>query len=237
MPRARAALRAPPHVAPTRSPRTLTPWIPRRPSPSGQRTLSPSTRHHASPWQTGHRRGHAQQPCLARPPGLATRRRRRIASTRCSGAPSRRSTPTGHGSTQLLRFLALAVTLTALLVLASVTLTAALAALVLLSPLVLLTVPLWAPVAVLALLTGVASLVACCAGLAAVAAGTWAHRYFTGRYSVGAHRVQSADQYARGGTVADVASRVRGYYDAYAREYGGYPPRPHSRVKDAAPGA
>ncbi|NP_001147251.1 OLE-5 [Zea mays] len=142
-----------------------------------------------------------------------------------------------HGSTQLLRFLALAVTLTALLVLASVTLTAALAALVLLSPLVLLTVPLWAPVAVLALLTGAASLVACCAGLAAVAAGTWAHRYFTGRYSVGAHRVQSADQYARGGTVADVASRVRGYYDAYAREYGGYPPRPHSRVKDAAPGA
>jgi hypothetical protein len=38
--------------------------------------------------------------------------------------------------TQLLRFLALAVTLTALLVLASFTLTAALAALVLLSPLV-----------------------------------------------------------------------------------------------------
>jgi hypothetical protein len=145
-----------------------------------------------------------------------------------------------HGSTKLQGFLALAVTLTALLVLAGVTLTAALAALVLLSPLVLLTVPLWAPVAVVALLTGAASLLACCAGVAAVAAGTWAHRYFTGRHLVGAHRVESAadhDHYARGGTVADVASRVRGYYDAYAREYGGYPPRPHARVKDAAPGA
>ncbi|XP_066309272.1 oleosin-like [Miscanthus floridulus] len=143
-----------------------------------------------------------------------------------------------HGSTQhLLGFLALAVTLTALLVLAGVTLTAAL---VLLSPLVLLTVPLWAPVAVVALLTGAASLLACCAGVAAVAVGTWAHRYFTGRHPVGAHRVESAadhDHYARGGTVADVASRVRGYYDAYAREYGGYPPRSHARVKDAAPGA
>lgn len=140
-----------------------------------------------------------------------------------------------HGSTQLLGFLALAVTLTALLVLVGVSL----AALVLLSPLALLTVPLWAPVAVAVLLAGAASLLACCAGVAAVAAGTWAHRYFTGRrrHPVGAHRVESADHYARGGTVADVATRVRGYYDAYAREHGGYPPRPHARVKDAAPGA
>ncbi|KAJ1284516.1 hypothetical protein BS78_03G210100 [Paspalum vaginatum] len=140
-----------------------------------------------------------------------------------------------HGPTQLLGFLALAVTLTALLVLAGVTVTGALAALVLLSPLVLLTVPLWAPVAVVASLAGAASLLACCAGVAAAAAATWAHRYFTGRHPVGAHRVES-ERYSGGGTVADVASRVRGYYDAYAREHGGYP-RPRARIKDAAPGA
>ncbi|XP_022682879.1 oleosin 16 kDa [Setaria italica] len=140
-----------------------------------------------------------------------------------------------HGSTpQLLGFLALAVTLTALVVLAGVTLAGALAALVLFSPLVLLTAPLWAPVAVAVFLAAAASLLACCAGVAAVAAGTWAHRYLTGRHPVGAHRVETS---SGGAAVAEVASRVRGYYDAYAREHGGYPPRPHARVKDAAPGA
>ncbi|XP_062185410.1 oleosin-like [Phragmites australis] len=145
-----------------------------------------------------------------------------------------RAQPHVPSSTQLLGFLALAVTLTALLVLAGVTLTGALAALVLLSPLVLLTVPLWAPVAVVVFLTGPASLLACCAGVAAAAAGTWAYRYFTGRHPVDAHRLEPVDDSRS--TVVDVASRVRGYYDAYAREHGGYP-RPHGRVKDAAPGA
>ncbi|XP_002456040.2 oleosin 14.9 kDa [Sorghum bicolor] len=214
---------------------------PRPPSPSDQRTLPfhplsrlamadrpPLGPRAAPPSPTAARRGHAS--------ASAERQQRSLLG---------RAVQTFHhvhgSTTQLLGFLALAVTLTALLVLAGVTLTAALAALVLLSPLVLLTLPLWAPVAVAALLTGAVSLIACCAGVAAVAAGTWAHRYFTGRHPVGgAHRVESAadhDHYARGGTVADVASRVRGYYDAYAREYGGYPPRPHARVKDAAPGA
>jgi hypothetical protein len=46
-----------------------------------------------------------------------------------------------------------------------------------------------------------------------------------------------AEPYSRQAAVADVASRVRRYYDAYAREHGALP-RPHgSRVKDAAPGA
>ncbi|CAO1945304.1 unnamed protein product [Urochloa humidicola] len=143
-----------------------------------------------------------------------------------------------RGSTQLLGFLALAVTLTALVVLAGVTLAGALAAAVLLSPIALLTFPLWAPVAVVAFLAGGASLLACCAGAAAVAAGTWAHRYFTGRHPAGggARRVEPPSRV--GGAVAEVASHVRGYYDAYAREHGGFPPRPpHARVKDAAPGA
>ncbi|KAK3164894.1 hypothetical protein QOZ80_1AG0026180 [Eleusine coracana subsp. coracana] len=136
---------------------------------------------------------------------------------------------------QLLGFLALAVVLTALLVLAGVTLTAALAAVVVLSPLALLTLPLWAPVAVVVFLTGAASLLACSAGVAAAAAGTWAYRWFTGRR----RSVEDAGHvgYSRQGAVADVADRVRGYYDAYARQYGAVP-RPHGgRVKDAAPGA
>ncbi|RLM91674.1 OLE-5 [Panicum miliaceum] len=141
-----------------------------------------------------------------------------------------------RGSTQLLGFLALAVTLTALVVLAGVTLAGALAALVLLSPLVLLTAPLWAPAAAAVLLAGAASLLACCAGAATVAAGTWAHRYLTGRHPVGAHRVAEPSS-GGAAAVAEVASRVRGYYDAYAREHGGFPRPPHARVKDAAPGA
>ncbi|CAL4962414.1 unnamed protein product [Urochloa decumbens] len=146
-----------------------------------------------------------------------------------------------HGSsTQLLGFLALAVTLTALVVLAGVTLAGAAAALVLLSPLALLTFPLWAPVAVVAFVAAAASLLACCAGVAAAAAGTWAHRYVTGRHPAGGARRGRAEPTPPrvGGAVAEVASHVRGYYDAYAREHGGYPPRPpHARVKDAAPGA
>ncbi|KAG2590430.1 oleosin-like [Panicum virgatum] len=140
-----------------------------------------------------------------------------------------------RGSTQLLGFLALAVTLTALVVLVGVTLAGALVALVLLSPLVLLTAPLWAPAAAAVFLAGAASLLACCAGAAAVAAGTWAHRYLTGRHPVGAHRV--AEPSSGAAAVAEVASRVRGYYDAYAREHGGFPRHPRARVKDAAPGA
>ncbi|TVU46402.1 hypothetical protein EJB05_05937, partial [Eragrostis curvula] len=146
---------------------------------------------------------------------------------------------TSSSSTQqLLGFLALAVVLTALLVLAGVTVTGALAALVVLSPLVFLTAPLWAPVAVVVFLTGAASLLACCAGVAAAAAGTWAYRYFTGRHPVDARWAgEPAGGYSRQDAVADVASRVRGYYDAYAREYRAFP-RPHGgRVKDAAPGA
>ncbi|RLN21742.1 hypothetical protein C2845_PM07G17030 [Panicum miliaceum] len=111
-----------------------------------------------------------------------------------------------RGSTQLLGFLALAVNLTALVVLAGVTLAGALAALVLLSPLLLLTAPLWAPAAAAVFLAGAASLLACCAGAAAVAAGTWAHRYLTGRHPVGAHRV--AEPSSGAAAVAEVASRV-----------------------------
>ena len=125
--------------------------------------------------------------------------------------------------------------LSALVVLAGVTLAGALSALVLLNPLALLTAPLWAPAAAAAFLAGAAALLACCAGAAAVAAGTWAHRYLAGRHPAGARRV--AEPSSGAAAVAEVASRVRGYYDAYAREDGGFPRPPHARVKDAAPGA
>ncbi|WVZ69481.1 hypothetical protein U9M48_018257 [Paspalum notatum var. saurae] len=203
---------AKPIVHPTRSPLSSRLAMADRPPPGPH--ASPLRRGHA-PWSTEHDDG----------PSLLGR------AARAFGAH-------GPSHTPLLGFLALAVTLTALLVLAGVTVTGALAALVLLSPLALLTLPLWAPVAVVASLAGAASLLACCGGVAAAAAATWAHRYFSGRHPVGAHRVGESDGYSGGGggTVADVASRVRGYYDAYAREHGGYP-RPHARVKDAAPGA
>ncbi|KAL6842639.1 hypothetical protein ACP4OV_027483 [Aristida adscensionis] len=166
---------------------------------------------------------------LPRPSPAAARRGHQAAAEH----PSLLQRAQAHvaGSAQLLGFLALAVTLTALLLLAGVTLAGALAALVFLSPLLLLTAPLWAPVAVVVSLTGAASLLACCVGVAAAAAGTWAHRYFTGRHLVGAHRAVEPQG------DAGAASQAWGYYD-YAREYGyGRHPRPHARVKDAAPGA
>jgi hypothetical protein len=83
-----------------------------------------------------------------------------------------------------------------------------LAGLVLLSPL--------APVAVVVFLPGAASLLASSAG---VAAGTWAYRYFTGRHPVHAGAPR-AEPYSRQAAVADVASRVRMYYNAYARSHG-----------------
>ncbi|BAD68757.1 unknown protein [Oryza sativa Japonica Group] len=131
-----------------------------------------------------------------------------------------------YDSARLVGFLALAVTLAALLVLAGVTLTVAFVALVVLSPLLLLTSPLWVPMAAAVFVSGAASIIGWCLAVGAVAAGTWAYRYFTGRHRrpVGAHRVD----YDVG---AGTASGWMGYY---AREYGA---RPRVHVKDAAPGA
>ncbi|CAN6327185.1 unnamed protein product [Urochloa humidicola] len=128
-------------------------------------------------------------------------------------------------STQLVGFLTLLVSGAALLLLTGLTLTGAVVALVFLAPIALLTSPIWVPVAVLLAVLAAATISACGFAVAALAAGTWMYRYFTGRHPVGADRVD----YARS-RIADTASHVKDY----AREYGGYL---HSRAKDAAPGA
>uniref|UniRef100_A0A0E0JLP8 Oleosin n=1 Tax=Oryza punctata TaxID=4537 RepID=A0A0E0JLP8_ORYPU len=130
-----------------------------------------------------------------------------------------------YDSARLVGFLALAVTLAAVLVLAGVTLTVAFVADIVLSPLLLLTSPLWVPMATAVFVSGAASIIAWCLAVGAVAAGTWAYQYFTGRHRpVSAHRVDY-----------DVdAGTANGWMGYYAREYGA---RPRVRVKDAAPGA
>ncbi|RCV16418.1 hypothetical protein SEVIR_3G138300v4 [Setaria viridis] len=128
-------------------------------------------------------------------------------------------------STQVVGFLTLLVSGAVLLLLTGLTLTGAVVALVFLGPIALLTSPIWVPVAVAAAVLAAVALSACGFAVAALAAGTWMYRYFTGRHPVGADRMD----YARS-RIADTASHVKDY----AREYGGYL---HGRSKDAAPGA
>ncbi|KAI4965632.1 hypothetical protein ZWY2020_051231 [Hordeum vulgare] len=125
---------------------------------------------------------------------------------------------------QLLVYLALAVTLAALLVLTGVTLTVASVVLVVLAPLLLLSSPLWAPVAVVAIVAGGALLFGCSLTVFALGAGTWAHRHLTGRHPVG-----YAYGYARGrGRFGGAGGHVTGYH----RQGHGY-----DRMKDAVSGA
>ncbi|EMS60310.1 Protein CHUP1, chloroplastic [Triticum urartu] len=126
---------------------------------------------------------------------------------------------------QLLVYLALAVSLAALLVLTGVTLTVASVVLVVLAPLLLLTSPLWAPVTVVAIVSVGALLFGCSLTVFALGAGTWAHRHLTGRHPVGARRVG----YARGrGRFAGAGGHATGYHG----QVQGY-----DRMKDAVPGA
>lgn len=170
-------------------------------------------------------------PTTPRPPAQRPPRSGQASTEYSSSSLHRRAQFSSHAPTnsnpnaQLLAILALAVTLAALLALAGVTLTAAFAALVVLSPLLLLTCPLWAPLALVAIVTGAASLVACSLAVAALGAGTWAYRYFAGRHLVGARRV---DYYTRGRFAYAGGSHVAtGYYGpGYSR-----------RIKDVAPGA
>ncbi|XP_051225149.1 oleosin-like [Lolium perenne] len=126
-------------------------------------------------------------PALPRP----ARSRNGLASTESSYPFRRRVQPHAPASSdgQLLVFLAFAVTLAALLVLAGVTLTVGFVALVAISPLLLITSPLWAPLGLLAIVAEGALLLGCGLAVLALGAGTWAHRRLTGRHPVGAHRV------------------------------------------------
>ncbi|XP_037413330.1 oleosin-like [Triticum dicoccoides] len=149
----------------------------------------------------------------------------RLRSGQASYSSRRRVHPS---NAQLLVYLALAVTLAALLVLTGVTLTVAsvvLVVLVVLAPLLLLTSPLWAPVAVVAIVSGGALLFGCSLTVFALRASTWAHRRLTGRHPVGARRVG----YARGrGRFAGAGGHATGYHG----QGQGY-----DRMKDAVPGA
>ncbi|XP_037406038.1 oleosin-like [Triticum urartu] len=143
-------------------------------------------------------------------------------SVQASYSPRRRVHPS---NAQLLVYLALAVSLAALLVLTGVTLTVASVVLVVLAPLLLLTSPLWAPVTVVAIVSVGALLFGCSLTVFALGAGTWAHRHLTGRHPVGARRVG----YARGrGRFAGAGGHATGYHG----QVQGY-----DRMKDAVPGA
>ena len=85
---------------------------------------------------------------------------------------------------QLPIFFALAVTLAAFLVLAGVTLSVAIVALVVISPLLIITCPLWAPLALVAIAAVGAMPFGCSLAVFALGAGTWAHRHLTGRHPV-----------------------------------------------------
>ncbi|GER57273.1 oleosin [Striga asiatica] len=112
-----------------------------------------------------------------------------------------------------------------LLLLAGLTLTAAVLGLVFFAPLILLTSPVWLPAGILVFVTVSSLLSFFGLGVAAVAAVSWLYRYFRGFHPPGSDRVD----YART-RIADTAGHVKDY----AREYGGYF---QSRVKDAAPSA
>ncbi|XP_047056997.1 oleosin-like [Lolium rigidum] len=129
---------------------------------------------------------------------------------------------------QLIVFLALAVSLDALLVLAGVTLTVGFVALVAVSPLLLITSPLWAPLGLLAIAAEGALLLGCGLAVLALGAGTWANRRLTGRHPVGAHRVGYAYDAPGRGRFAGVAGHGTNHH---GRGTGG------RRRKDAAPGA
>lgn len=129
-------------------------------------------------------------------------------------------------ATQVVGLLTLLIAGAALLVLAGLTLTGAVVALVFLGPLALLTSPIWVPFSFALLVVAAASLSFVGFAVAALAAATWAYRYFTGRHPVGADRVDRARS-----RLADTASHVKDYA---RREYGGYL---GNRTKDAAPGA
>jgi hypothetical protein len=165
-------------------------------------------------------------PVLPRP----ARPRNGLASTESSNPFRRRVQPHAPTSSdaQLIVFLALAVTLAALLVLAGVTLTVGFVALVAVSPLLLITSPLWAPLGLLAIVAEGALLFGCGLAVLALGAGTWAHRRLTGRHPVGAHRVGYAYDAPGRGRFAGMSGHGTNHH---GRGTGG------RRRKDAAPGA
>ncbi|XP_038879769.1 oleosin G-like [Benincasa hispida] len=128
-------------------------------------------------------------------------------------------------SPQLIGFLTLFISASILIFLTGLTLTAAVLALIFLTPFILLTSPIWLPVAFFLFLATAGVLSLGGLALAAAAGFSWAYRYFKGMHPPGSDRLEYASR-----RIYDTASHVKDY----AREYGGYL---QSKVKDAAPGA
>lgn len=128
-------------------------------------------------------------------------------------------------SNQLLGFLTLFVSISILLLLTGLTVTAAVVGFIFFMPLIIVSSPIWFPVGTV-LFVGAAGFVSACGfGVVAAAALSWMYRYFRGMHPPGSDRVD----YARS-RIYDTASHVKDC----AMEYGGYL---QSKVKDAAPGA
>ncbi|PIN11204.1 hypothetical protein CDL12_16205 [Handroanthus impetiginosus] len=128
-------------------------------------------------------------------------------------------------STQLIGLATLVISGGILLLLAGLTLTITVLALIFFSPLVLISSPIWVPIGILIFITIFGLLSFLGFGVATVAAVAWLYRYLRGYRPPGSDRVD----YART-RIADTAGHVKDY----AREYGGYL---HNKVKDAAPSA
>lgn len=128
-------------------------------------------------------------------------------------------------STQIAGLATLVISGGILLLLAGLTLTAAVLGLIFFAPLILISSPIWFPIGVL-IFVGVAGFLSFFGfGVAVVAAVSWLYRYFKGFHPPGSNRFD----YART-RIADTAGQMKDY----ARDYGGYL---QSKVKDAAPSA
>ncbi|KAK9684417.1 hypothetical protein RND81_10G208600 [Saponaria officinalis] len=128
-------------------------------------------------------------------------------------------------STQLLGILTLIISGGILLVLTGLTLTVLVLGFIFFAPVLLLSSPLWLPVATVLSLAVFGFLSFVGFGVGAVAALSWAYRYYRGFHPPGS----DGFDYARS-RIATTAREVKDY----AREYGGFL---HTKVKDVAPGA
>ncbi|XWS37688.1 hypothetical protein CRYUN_Cryun19dG0066500 [Craigia yunnanensis] len=128
-------------------------------------------------------------------------------------------------STQLLGFLTLFVSVSILLILTGLTVTAAILGFIFFMPLILISSPIWFPIGTVLFLSIAGFLSACGFGFVAVSGLSWMYHYYRGMHPPGSDRVD----YARS-RIYDTASHVKDY----AMEYGSYL---QSKVKDAAPGA
>ncbi|EPS60535.1 hypothetical protein M569_14267, partial [Genlisea aurea] len=120
---------------------------------------------------------------------------------------------------QVIGLAALAISGGILLLLAGLTVTAAVLGMIFFAPLILISSPLWVPAAIVSFVVAAGGLAAIVFATAAAVSGAWVYSYFMGLNPPGWTRVD----YARN-RIADTAGHVKDRYWTV-------------RVKDAAPGA